>query len=289
MLIAELPPVARAEAIRQFGRAAVDTALRSGELVRIRHGVVAGAHLDRGRLFDVRVELARIREVAAASHGTAAELLGLARIGKTSDVIRITRASGQGWREPGVVVGQATLPASHLVHVAGVRCTGPARTAFDLARAGSFAGGVVAADSALRIGATKQQFADVVADCRSFPHLRRAATALDFADERAESALESISRVAMHECGLPAPVLQAWIYDGNVSIGRVDFLWPEAKVIGEADGLSKYTLPAVLQMEKLRQEQLERAGYRVVRWTWRDVWLNREEWHRRLAWALGVA
>jgi very-short-patch-repair endonuclease len=63
------------------------------------------------------------------------------------------------------------------------------------------------------------------------------------------------------------PELQVWLGDDAGTIGRVDFLWRKAGVVGEADGRVKYTDSALWQ-EKLRQERLEDAGYGVLRWTW---------------------
>ena len=42
-------------------------------------------------------------------------------------------------------------------------------------------------------------------------------------------------------------------------------------MIGEADGLLKYTDATVLRAEKRRQERLERAGHVVVRWSWAEI------------------
>lgn len=51
---------------------------------------------------------------------------------------------------------------------------------------------------------------------------------------------------------------------------RVDFLFAE-RVIGECDGAVKYADPQALWREKKRQEDLEQAGYIVVRWTWEEI------------------
>ena len=42
-------------------------------------------------------------------------------------------------------------------------------------------------------------------------------------------------------------------------------------VIGEADGLTKYATATDLHREKLRQEILEQMGYRIVRWSYREM------------------
>jgi hypothetical protein len=46
-----------------------------------------------------------------------------------------------------------------------------------------------------------------------------------------------VSRVRIHEAGLPAPVPQREIYgpDGRL-VARVDFCWDEQRTVGEFDG-----------------------------------------------------
>jgi hypothetical protein len=128
---------------------------------------------------------------------------------------------------------------------------------------------VVAADAALRARLCSREELRVVADaCRRWPGVSRARTVAAFADSRAASPLESISRVAFHDYQLPPPILQAII--GGYE--EADFLWPDCRVIGEADGLSKYTSPEVLRREKEREEGFVQLGFTVFRWTWRDAY-----------------
>ena len=63
------------------------------------------------------------------------------------------------------------------------------------------------------------------------------------ADGRAESWLESVSRWWILEDGLPVPQLQVELGDGPDGIVRLDMLFPEHGVAGEADGLGKYSGP----------------------------------------------
>lgn len=57
----------------------------------------------------------------------------------------------------------------------------------------------------------------------------------------------------------------------------MDFLWEDAPVIGEADGLAKYrptdwrTTRDIVRAEKRREERLADLGYEVVRWGWEDA------------------
>lgn len=86
-----------------------------------------------------------------------------------------------------------------------------------------------------------------------------------------ESPLESQSRGCMLLAGLPAPRI-CWPVRG--ASGRwyfADFAWPEARVLGEADGFAKYGATdagaaTALRAERARQHDLEDADWTVVRW-----------------------
>jgi hypothetical protein len=183
-----------------------------------------------------------------------------------------------------VAVLRCGLPPEHVGLVRGVPATTLPRTGVDLARWVTFRSGVVVLDSVLRLGAEREQLESVAAYCVRWPGIRKARRAIQFADGRAESPLESISRVAFFEMGLPEPELQvtlAWDEFGNPRI-VVDFYWPDFGVVGEADGLVKYDealdpAQTSLRDEKLRQEEIEALGYIVVRWTWEQIW-RRPEW-----------
>jgi hypothetical protein len=111
----------------------------------------------------------------------------------------------------------------------------------DLARCSSLRAGVVVADSALRKKrTTKRELQVAVESCRRWPGLQRAAEVVRFADGMAESPLESISRLAFRDCGLPPPTLQAQLGADGLVIARVDFYWEQFRTIAEADGEMKY-------------------------------------------------
>jgi hypothetical protein len=153
-----------------------------------------------------------------------------------------------------------------------VPVTSVGRTVVDLARTLSFAEGVAVADSALRTGQTSREELDtVLARCARWPGCQRARQVAAFADPRAESVLESISRAAFHELGLPPPELQVWVGGEEVIVGRVDFLWRKYRTIAEADGAIKYTRPdrALAQLD--RDARLRAAGYEVVHFTWPQI------------------
>lgn len=116
--------------------------------------------------------------------------------------------------------------------------------------------------------------------------VRLAAAALAHLDGRRESPLESWSHASFVRWSLPLPVPQVALYDADGLIGRVDFDWPEAAVVGEADGRFKYDEPGSLYAEKRREDRLRATGRTVIRWGWDDLANTPEELHRRLADAL---
>ncbi|MBW8873234.1 MAG: hypothetical protein JF618_14115 [Leifsonia sp.] len=106
---------------------------------------------------------------------------------------------------------------------------------------------------------------------------RRSLEVILRADPRADSPLESVSRVSMRAAGLPEPELQVPFHDGAGLIGYADFAWPAHSVVGEADGDAKYldtslrggrTAERVVLDEKIREDRLRALGLRVVRWRW---------------------
>lgn len=109
---------------------------------------------------------------------------------------------------------------------------------------------------------------------------RRMSAVVRFGDEQAESVGESYSRALMRELGFEIPSLQVWIHRDGRRIARVDFYWPKLRLVGEFDGLMKYTRAEdlsgrtpveVLTAEKRREDEIRAAGERVVRWGWDDL------------------
>lgn len=152
-----------------------------------------------------------------------------------------------------------------------LRLTSVARSCIDHAREQGTSAGVVAADAALHQGLCHEADLTAVYDrsCRGGAGLAEGRTLLGLLDGKAESPLESISRLALR--GLPAPRTQVGIHDLNSRfIARVDFYWESVGLVGEADGRIKYTDDA-LWKEKRREEELSQAGLVVVRWGWSDA------------------
>jgi hypothetical protein len=205
------------------------------------------------------------------SHQSAALLHDIDLFGRElSHVTMYSRTGHRGIRY-GVHRYPASLPASHVTRKFGLRVTTPARTVVDLARTGTFAEGVVAADSALHQGLVAPLELRIVAsECPSRGSVQ-AVRVVEFASGLAESPLESLARVAFDDQGLPPPELQVSIVGDRGFIGRVDFYWKQYRTIAEVDGALKYADPDRARKQLWRDKALRQAGYEVVHFDWREI------------------
>lgn len=260
-------------------------ALRAGDLVRLRRGAAVGADHWRGLKPDDRYRVV-VEAVAAAqrdavlSHWSAAVVWGLPMVGRRDERVHLVQGPAAGGRSRRDVVRHATHVAVPTTIVDDLRVTSAARTVIDLARLGGFVAGVAAGDAALRSGTATRADLEAEVEAAGKGRGARAARAVaTFADRRAESPGESLSRCRMHELGLPAPELQHELRDRGRFVARLDFWWPEHGVVGEFDGRSKYGIDvdtidpaAALWREKLREDAIRALGLSVARWTWQDAW-----------------
>jgi very-short-patch-repair endonuclease len=265
--------------------ARIRTLHRSGELVRVWHAVYATrpamewskASPARGHALLVKAAVASVGRDSVASHQSAALIHGLDLYSPASDLVTLTRPlsrrSGR-YKSDGVFFHAAELPDAHVTRRLGVAVTSVPRTVVDLARVSSFMSAVVTADSALRGDLTTKGALVAVCDaCAGWPGIRQARRAVDFSDPRAESVLESCARVVFEERGLEPPELQFTVTGPDFRYS-VDFYWPRHRVIAEADGEMKYSEPrrAIRQLE--RDQQLRDLGYKVIHFTWRELFQN---------------
>lgn len=268
-------------------------AARQGRYLRLAEGVFVESRAWAAMSEDARF-LGRIHATALASregilfsHFAAAALWRLPAIGEWPDKPEVTVGTGySGPSRSAFRARQYPLPSEH-VEIDGLRVTSLARTAIDMGRHAPLSSAVAMLDAALsekdprtaviaeRV--TSAQLAEEFARIESARGRARCSEALELADGLSGSAGESLSRVGMHQLGLPAPILQHEFRDAAGLIGFVDFWWPEFGLIGEFDGHGKYlreeflsgrTTAEVLIAEKRREDRLRAVGPRVTRWGW---------------------
>jgi very-short-patch-repair endonuclease len=173
----------------------------------------------------------------------------------------------------------------------GLPVTSLVRTSIDLAATRSFRSALAVIDAAMRIragelsgaslrvavhdpgvrSALQREWDEAVAPFSRPRWVTTVRRAIRCADPAAESVLESLSRAAMIEGSVPIPRVGVPVVGDDGRTYWVDFLWDEQRLIGEADGLGKYSDISRLVEEKRRQEALEGSGFAVVRWGMAEV------------------
>lgn len=268
---------------------------RSGDLVRTRRGVYAtktaaeeAAEGPRsGHAYLVKSAIAVVGEDAVACCSSAALIHGLEMLADPpADVVTLLRpdaakhnrrsCGGDIVFRAGALVPKGDPERQHVIRSYGVRVTTTPRTVADLARELPFIEGVAVADSALRkYNFWKADYLRILTSCSGWRGLARARDALEFADPKAESVLESALRVRLHEWGFGPPQTQVCLAVGTRSV-RVDFLYPEHRTVIEADGMAKMSEEGANQKQYRRDESLRDAGYKVVHVSWRELFYDPE-------------
>ena len=264
-------------------------ALRAGAVVRLRHGAYARTSLvetldDRSRhLLLARAALQQQRGEVALAGPSAALLHGFDVFGHDLDVVHLTRLdTGAGRREAGVVhhvVGRAAALRVQLQE--GVLVVSPEDAVWQTALLSTLEGAVVTADSALhRHPGLAEPLRALVLRTRAQPRSRTARLALRIARAETESAGESLTRIACFRHGIPCPTPQHDVLDASGRlIGRADFYWEEARLLGEFDGRIKYerllrkgqsSSDAVVR-EKRREDAMRSTSRGMTRFTWSEV------------------
>jgi hypothetical protein len=263
--------------------------IRRGDLVRLRHGVFvvrelleAADPVERHRI-DVAAAIAGGREPVWAFSGSSTLLHGLPLPFAVPERIALARRSGADERAlrrpsrhrlviPNTHVTTGPIDPSSTLIVRGVP-TVPVELA-----AVSTAAGLTSArwrtalfDGALWRGATVPQLEGLIELWRQLGHRAELLDALARARPGAQTVLETFSRLALMEGGVPEPILQQPFFDDEGLIGYADMWWPSLNVIGEADGLVKYASRADVIKEKRREDRMRAKGHPVVRWTFEDI------------------
>src|SRR6478609_4191591 len=123
-----------------------------------------------------------------------------------------TMRSGNGGGQSDANAHAAALVESEIDSWFGVDVTMPSRSIVDLARNHGVRAGLVAADAALHDGITTEAALQrAVRRAQGWPGVRAARRAVELADARAETPLESLTRLLVIDHGLPVPELQIWI------------------------------------------------------------------------------
>jgi len=249
------------------------TALRTGRLFRVQRGVYGARASQPGPLARARAAaLSSGVSDAVVSH-TAARVHGLSVPTRPAAEHVTVRRDQRRIRRRDLHFHGRTLALGDVQVHGGVALTSVARTVFDLCAYLPRLEAVWCADDALRRGL-------VTAGDLTLAGRRRlggrgdavAAIRIAAADGLAESILETAGRLFLADGGLPLPVAQLEVRDAcGQPIARLDGGYPELKLAIEFDGRSVHSAPEAVFRDRRRQNALESAGWRVLRFTWWDV------------------
>jgi very-short-patch-repair endonuclease len=209
---------------------------------------------------------------ALLSHRAGAALIGIRPSASASVEVTVPRRSAG--RRAGIEVhASPTLRPRDAVECEAIPCTSVARTLLDLSDVLDARGVERAVQQAERL-----QLFDLraVAEVLGRADGRRGAVVLrdvlaewedpGITERELEERFLALSRAA----ALPQPAVNAWIALGNGMV-KADFLWRAERLVVETDGRATHATHKAFEGDRRRDQQLMRAGYRVVRFTWRQV------------------
>jgi very-short-patch-repair endonuclease len=236
--------------------------------------VVPGVYRVEGAPLDWRAHLKAIAwwlgRDYAFSHETAAALRGFDRFKEGPLVVSVTRRVNA--KAPIVVREVKQLAASDLESLDGMRVTNPTRTLLDLSGTVRHDADLRAAvDQALRCKWTTVERLEQALErtirrpglCRLRPYVHQLAGG----DGPSESELEALVYELLEGSGLPRPVRQRVVKVGH-RLRRLDFCFPEWRVIIEADGYAWHSTPKAFEADRRRRNSLVARGFIVLNWTW---------------------
>lgn len=179
---------------------------------------------------------------------------------------------------PGVYVHQLTdLSDDQVVSIHGMPVTNPERTIIDLASCVSDGRLDLILDRALSTGTLElEKLARLFSSLgrRGKPGTARMRRLLEKRDQDyapPDSLLELRLIGLIRDAGLPEPEPQfqpPWLAPTD---GRVDFAYPTHRLIVEGDSRKWHTLMKAFDTDRHRDNQAQLAGWRILRFTWRDI------------------
>lgn len=157
------------------------------------------------------------------------------------------------------------MPSSAVTRWYGIPLTTVARTVVDLARHDSF-DGIMAADAALHERlTTRRALRATLSTAVRWPGVIQARAIIALASPLAESPIESLLRLRLHDDGFPEPVLQLPVEGYFADLALCDY-----GLLIEADGREKYTGDE-LWREKRREHVMRGPGWWMERVLMSDV------------------
>ena len=213
-------------------------------------------------------------EGAVASHRGAAPLSNIA--GFAPGQIELTVPQGRHRTGPGIVHRNA-LTAVDVTVVDGIPVTTPARTLIDLASVVPLETLEEALDDALRrrivsVARLRWRLSELARPGRpGVAAMRRLLEERDPMAAVPASVFERRLLRVLRRGGLPTPVLQHEIRDGDRLVAVADFAYPDARLAIEADSYRWHSGRLKFEHDRARRNRLTLLGWRIIHVTWTDL------------------
>jgi very-short-patch-repair endonuclease len=215
---------------------------------------------------------------AVASHRSAARIWGLT--GHSDDIFEITVPGPRHPRLRTVTVHRsADLRAEHTTVRRRIPVTNPLRTMVDLAavlkpdQVEDALDAGLAYPSLFSVAAVEAMRSQLAQRGRSGTGvLRRVLEERALGDAVSDSKLERCMGELLRRAELPAAVFHYVVCTpAGLFLAEVDFAYPDIKLAIEVDGFGAHGTPRAMAKDFVRQNGLVPYGWRVLRFTWRQV------------------
>ncbi|MEP6667436.1 MAG: hypothetical protein ABJA81_13390 [Nocardioidaceae bacterium] len=261
-----------------------------GQWVKVRYGVYAEREFwqsldDHQRLLlKDRAAALVCAPDAVLTHSSAARLLGLPLHDVVDGLSHVTRPlpCQSGRVQAQVKHHRATLDPAQVIVVSELKTTVAERTVLDLSREYGYRTGLVAADAALHGGASSETLAALASALTTEPRAPVMTAVVAEADGRAQTPIETLSRVLLTDMGIDDLELQHVIHFPGGGHAEGDLYSPSLNHLFECDGRVKYqdqydargrlvTADEVVWLEKKREDKIRGLGIGVSRILWSDT------------------
>ena len=249
-----------------LGRGAIDRRIKSGQLHAVHRGVYAVGHTrlgSRGRLWAAVLACGGV-EAAVLSHRSAAALLDL--MPEPSGPVDITTLRASRSTRLIRVHQSRVLTPAEITTLDGLAVTTPSRTLIDLQDQ--------LTPHRLKRLVHRAEHLRLLDAGTLTPSPGRRSRGLQTAAQSLVAAGPQITRTELEErflalvdhAGLPQPQVNTLLHGCEV-----DFLWTAHHLIAETDGAATHLTATAFETDRARDAHLLLHGYRVVRFTWRQV------------------
>jgi hypothetical protein len=211
---------------------------------------------------------------AFVSHASAAGLWGL--IERRPVLVEVTVAVGPRRSRSGLTVHRSANLTEETTRKRRIPVTRPARTVIDMAERSERRSIERLLDATDRLSLCTE--GDLLAAIHRHPGRRGAArvkqilAAHDIGSTATANDFEELFLAICDDHGISRPVV-------NRRRGAIvpDFRWPEHKLIVETDGWASHRTRLVFERDRERDIELQLEGWRVLRFTWRQL-TERPDW-----------